>query len=134
DATVRESRERVKAAILNSGYKMPEERITVNLAPADRKKEGPSFDLPIAVGLLACKRDIPGAALAGVAFVGELSLNGAIQPVRGVLPMVLAARALGLSAIVLPQANAMEVRCVDGIAILPAGNLEQVVAHLSGKR
>ena len=83
---------------------------------------------------MACKRDIPGAALAGVAFVGELSLNGAIQPVRGVLPMVLAARALGLSAIVLPQANAMEVRCVDGIAILPAGNLEQVVAHLSGKR
>ena len=134
DTTVRESRERVKAAILNSGYKMPEERITVNLAPADRKKEGPSFDLPIAVGLLACKRDIPGAALNDVAFVGELSLNGALQPVRGVLPMTLAARALGLSAIVLPRANAMEVRCVDGIAILPAESLEQVVQHFSGKR
>ncbi|MBE5767136.1 MAG: ATP-binding protein [Clostridiales bacterium] len=134
DATVRESRERVKAAIVNSGYKMPEERITINLAPADRKKEGPCFDLPIAIGLLACKRDVPGASLDGVAFIGELSLNGAIQPVRGALPMTLAARHAGLKAIVLPAGNAMEVRCVDGITILPASHISQVVDHLAGKK
>ena len=89
DASVKESRERVRAALKNSGYQFPAERMTVNLAPADMKKEGPAFDLPIALGMLACMGLIDQAALNGLCVFGELSLNGAVRPVRGALPMVI---------------------------------------------
>src|SRR3954463_11409782 len=106
DAAVRESRDRVKAAIRNSGFDFPQERITVNLAPADVRKVGAAFDLPIAVGVLAAAGILPERSLEDCLVVGELSLDGGIQPTRGVLPAVVAARRAGLSRVVLPSANA----------------------------
>ncbi|MEF9896442.1 MAG: YifB family Mg chelatase-like AAA ATPase, partial [Clostridia bacterium] len=130
DAAVKESRERVRAALKNTGFHFPDDRLTVNLAPADQKKEGPFFDLPIAVGVLAATGKIPLAALSDVALVGELSLDGTLRSVRGVLPMAISLRALGVQKLILPEENRAEVMCVDGISLLPATHLRQVVAHL----
>ncbi|MEF9973606.1 MAG: YifB family Mg chelatase-like AAA ATPase [Clostridia bacterium] len=130
DAAVKESRERVRAALKNTGFHFPDDRLTVNLAPADQKKEGPFFDLPIAVGVLAATGKIPLAALSDVALVGELSLDGTLRSVRGVLPMAISLRALGVQKLILPEENRAEIMCVDGISLLPATHLRQVVAHL----
>ena len=132
DAGVKESRDRVFSAIKNNGYAYPDKKVTVNLAPADLKKEGPSYDLPIAIGLLTASNQIEGD-FSDTLFFGELSLNGDLRPVRGVLPMVLAAKREGFHKVVLPQANKTEGAVVDGMDILPADNLKQVIEHLKGK-
>jgi len=132
DAAVKESRERVRAALKNSGMGFPDQRITVNLAPADLKKEGPAFDLPIALTIMACMGRIPTESLAGIAIIGELSLDGALRPVRGALPMVISALEAGVKRIMLPTGNLNEVRCVEGIDIYCADDLKSAAAHLSG--
>ena len=132
DAAVRESRERVRTALKNSGFPFPEGRLTVNLAPADQKKEGPAFDLPIAVGILASSGRIGLDALQSSAMLGELSLDGSVRPVRGALPMTISAREQGVKRIFLPEENAEEVRCVEGIDVYPVKTLMEVFDHLTG--
>jgi len=127
---VRESKERVRSALSNSGYALPVNRITVNLAPADVRKEGAGFDLPIALGILAAAGAFPAEALLGLGVVGELALDGSIRPVRGVLPMAVAAGQDGLHAIIVPEENAREAAVVQGVDVLAAKRLDQVVAHL----
>ena len=136
DTSVRESKNRVIAAIMNSGRKSENAaRITVNLAPADIKKEGPSFDLPIALGVMIATNILhphPETDMNQIAFFGELGLDGSIQPVNGALPMVISAKENGIGKVVLPEKNAKEVSCVQGISILPAYRLEQVAEWLEG--
>ena len=135
DASVRESRERVNAAIISSGRQIPPKRITINLAPADTRKEGPSFDLPIAIGiLLANGQIIPDSSinLENTVFFGELSLDGHIQPVHGALSIVISASENGLKDIILPAENAQEVACIEGMRIFPARHLREVIDHLEG--
>ncbi len=132
DAAVRESRERVRAAMKNSGFGFPDDRLIVNLAPADQKKEGPAFDLAIAVGVAASMGMIAKEALSGIAILGELSLDGSVRPVRGALPMTISAREGGLPRIALPAENAREVACVAGIDILPFSSLKDLIAYLRG--
>jgi magnesium chelatase family protein len=132
DSAVRESRDRVGAAIKNSGYLVPPRRYTVNLAPADVRKEGSAFDLPIALGLLTATQQIPSEGLEGTVFIGELALDGALRPVPGVLPIALAARANGVHRLVVPRENAAEAALVDGVRVVPADTLCDVVAYLTG--
>ncbi|HEX6558042.1 MAG TPA: YifB family Mg chelatase-like AAA ATPase [Longimicrobiales bacterium] len=132
EGAVREGRERVLAALHNSGFELPPRRITINLAPADLRKEGSAFDLPIAVGILAAGELVPSALLADTCFVGELGLDGDLRPVRGVLPIVLRARKAGLRRVIVPQANAAEAAVVDDIEIVPAARLSDVVSVLRG--
>jgi len=134
EGAVRESKDRVKAAIKNAGYEFPPRRITVNLAPADVKKEGSAFDLPIALGILSAQGIIPPDHLQEYLFLGELSLDGGIKPIRGGLPMAIAAKDAGLRGICLPKANAREAAVVDGIEVLPVSGLGQVVGLLRGER
>ncbi len=133
DAAVRESHDRVNSALRNSGYAVPEGKITINLSPGDLKKEGAAFDLPIAVSLIAASRQAPLSDLMQVLTLGELALDGSLVPVRGVLSMVIAAREQGITQVVLPEGNAKEVQAVEGMMVFPARNLRQVVEHLSGK-
>lgn len=134
DAAVKESKERVRLAIKNSGYKYPDVRITVNLAPADIKKEGPIYDLPIALGILIASKSIifDEKALSETLLIGELGLDGTVRPVSGVLPMVIDARANGYKTVILPIANADEAACIEGIDILAVDTLTQLVNHLNG--
>ena len=134
DAAVKESRERVRAALRNCRLSFPAERLTVNLAPADQKKEGPAFDLPIALGVLACAGAVDPAALADIAALGELSLDGAVRPVRGALPMIISALSSGVRRVMLPEKNVNEVRCVEGLEILPVSHLRQALEHFTGER
>ncbi len=129
---VQESRVRVAAAIKNLDVKLPSKRITINLAPGDLRKDGPGFDLPIAVALLAAVEEIPAAPLQGVHFVGELALSGEVKPVRGVLPIAIEARRAGAKAIVVPEANALEAQVVEGLTVLVAPHLGDVVAWARG--
>ena len=117
DAAVRESKERVRAALKNCGYDMESKRITINLAPADRRKEGSAFDLPIALGFLAYLEVVPAAALRAYLFAGELALDGRLKPVRGVLPIALLAKKAGFSGIVVPGANAREAALVRDLNV-----------------
>ena len=132
EGAVRESKDRVKAALKNSGYHFPTDRITVNLAPADVKKEGSGFDLPIAIGILAATGLIPHSALTSHLVIGELSLDGSIRPIKGALSMTIMARELGLKGIYLPAENAMEAAVVDGIDVYPSSALSQLVQCLNG--
>lgn len=133
DASVKESRDRVSAAIVNSGFSMPVARLTVNLAPADMRKEGPAFDLPIALGILTASNQLDGIDMTQTLMLGELSLDGTLQPVRGALPMVISASEQGITSVILPEGNAQEVACIQGVCVYPAQNLKQVVAHLRGR-
>jgi magnesium chelatase family protein len=130
---VKEGRERVYAAIANTGYTFPLKRITVNLAPADIRKEGSAFDLPIAVGILAATEQIGGARIGGVVVLGELGLEGAIRPVRGALPVALAARAAGAQTLVLPRENVAEAGVVSGLDVRGAASLAELADFLDGK-
>lgn len=131
DAAVRESRERVRAAVRNGGWQFPQHRITVNLAPAYTRKGGAGFDMAIALGVLAAQGFLPPAALEGVALAGELALDGALRPVRGALAMALAARAAGMRALVVPAESAPEAAQAGGL-VYGATHLAQVVGHLAG--
>ena len=129
---VREGRERVTAALHNSGFALPPKRITVNLAPADVRKAGSAFDLPIALGLLAASGTIPPEHLHRSCFAGELGLDGELRPVRGVLPLALHCRDEGISTLVVPAGNASEAAVVEGVDVRAAERLSDVVAHLCG--
>ena len=132
EGAVRESKERVKASIKNSGYEFPSDRITVNLAPADIKKEGSAFDLPMAIGILAATGLISNDLLGNYLMLGELSLDGLIRPVKGALPIAVTARDLNMKGIFLPEENATEAAAVEGIEIYPVTLLSQVVEALLG--
>lgn len=132
ETTVRESKERVKSAIGNSGYTFPDDRITVNLAPANIKKEGTGFDLPIALGILTATGVVSQKIIAPYLLLGELSLDGRIKPVNGSLPMALAARSAGYRGIIVPHDNRLEASVVNGIDVYPAKTLSQVVEFFRG--
>jgi len=131
DASVRESRDRVRAAIRNSGYEFPPHRITVNLAPADVRKAGASFDLPIALGVLAASGVVERRHIANLVLLGELSLDGSIQPTRGVLPIAAAARRDGTAGLIVPAPNAPEAAIVTGIAVYAVTSLAHAVSVLN---
>jgi magnesium chelatase family protein len=131
DAAVRESSERVRAAIVNSGLIHPRARLTINLAPADLRKEGPAYDLPIAVGLLLASEQV-SADLSDAGLVGELSLDGDVRSVTGMLPMAVAAQERGLSTLYVPQANAAEAALVQGLEVIPVASLTSLTGHLHG--
>ncbi len=133
DTEVKEARDRVRSAIQNAHYDFPNQRFTVNLAPADLPKEGGSFDLPIALGLLAATEQLDPRHFGDHEFSGELSLSGELRPVRGALALALGAKRAG-RALVLPLANAAEAALVPDALILPAGSLLEVCAHLNGRR
>ncbi len=131
DTAVREASERVRAALINSGLQFPRGRLTVNLAPADLRKEGPAFDLPIAVGLLAASRQVNND-LDKALFVGELSLDGQVRRVRGVLSVALAARAAGITTLYVPAQDAAEAALIPNLTVYPVENLGRLVTHLRG--
>jgi len=128
DAAVRESRERVNSAIRNSGFAFPEGKLTLNLAPADIRKEGSGFDLPIAIGILMASNQIGALSLEDYVFVGELSLDGHIRPVPGVISIAIEAKQAGKKSIVVPELNAKEAAVVEGIDVYPAKTLQEVVS------
>jgi len=131
DAAVQESRERVRSAIKNSGLEFPLRRITINLAPADIKKQGPAFDLPIAVGILAATGQVGSERLADGMFVGELALDGSVSPVAGVLPIAIKARADKRPFLVVPAANAPEAAIVGDVSVYAVRSLTDVVVLLN---
>lgn len=134
DGAVKESKDRVKSALKNAGYEFPSRRITVNLAPADLKKEGSAFDLPIAVGILAATGVVKRERLGDYLLLGELSLDGTVKPVRGCLPVAVTARQAGFRGIIVPADNACEGGVVEGIDVIGVSELAEVVEFLNGER
>jgi magnesium chelatase family protein len=133
DTAVKESRDRVMTAITNSGFKPPMGKTTINLAPADVKKEGPSFDLPIGVGILAASEQIETDQLDHWVMVGELALTGAVRPCKGILPIAIRAKAEGKIGMLVPAANAAEAAVVSGLQVIPIENLREATAFLEGQ-
>ena len=133
DAAVKEARERVRAAIKNCGFKFPVSRITLNLAPAGTKKTGTVYDLPILLGILEAS-GLVKLPKASCAFLGELSLEGKLRPVAGVLPMALAAKELGVQELYVPRENAAEATLADGLTVYGVGSVPELCAHLSGTK
>lgn len=131
DASVRESRERVRAALRNVGVDFPSRKVVVNLAPANLKKEGPYFDLPIAIGILADLGYIKSEMINEYVFLGELSLDGKINRINGVLPMCIEAYNLGIKKAIVPYDNRMEAGVINGLEIYPAQNLTEIMQHLN---
>jgi len=133
DAAVRESRDRVYSAIRNSGLKFPgNRRITVNLAPADLRKEGPAYDLPIAVGILAASQQVWPDRVEKALFIGELSLDGTTRHTKGILPLAARAREEGFERVFVPEADAPEAALLPDVEVVPVRDLAQLVAHLTG--
>ena len=132
DAAVKESKDRVATALINSGFAAPLGRTTINLAPADIKKEGPSFDLPIALGLIAALESLDGTQLAGFCIAGELALSGEVRRIRGVLPLAIMARAAGCRGLLIPPDNADEAAVVEGLPVFPVTTLRQAADFLAG--
>lgn len=130
DAAVQESRERVKAALKNAGYAFPVRKIVINLTPADLRKEGPSFDLPISVGILAASEQVSAQLLGDYLFLGEVSLDGSLRPVAGVLPIAAAAQKLGIAGLVVPDSNAREAAVVQGLTVYGFKTLKEVAEFL----
>jgi magnesium chelatase family protein len=133
DAAVKESRDRVTTAMANSGFKFSYGRTTINLAPADVKKEGPSFDLPIALGMLAASEQIETDQLENFVAVGELALTGAVRPCKGVLPIAIRAKQDGKSGVLVPAENAAEAAVVSGLSVIPVQNLREAAQFLEGE-
>ena len=133
DAAVKESYQRVVSAINQSGAEFPRHRVVINLSPADVKKEGAAYDLPIAIGILAAAEKIPAERLGGLMIMGELSLDGSVLPIRGVLPMAIKARTLGYEGMIVPKANATEAAVVNNLTVYGVDNLRQVLDFLAGK-
>ncbi len=132
DAAVQESRERVRSAMRASGFFFPRGRVTVNLAPADLKKAGPGFDLPIALALLVQTKQLPAAPCEQLMVIGELGLDASLRPVRGVLPLALTARDQDVRAFIAPEVNAQEAALVEGLPVLAPASLPALIAHLTG--
>ncbi len=130
DTAVQESKERVKAAIKNAGFAVPARKIVINLTPADLRKEGPSFDLPMAVGILAASKQVEAYLLGDYLFLGEMSLDGSLRPVAGVLPIAAAAAKMGIAGLVVPQDNAQEAAVVKDLKVYGFGHLEEVIQFL----
>lgn len=133
DNSVKESQQRIFASFSNLGYKFPRKRITVNMAPADIKKVGAAYDLPLAVAVMAVSEQVDGSKLDQYVIMGELSLDGTVNPVRGVLPMALQAKQEGFKGIIIPQENAKEAAVVDELEVIGVGNLREVVDFLNGE-
>jgi len=133
DTSVRESKERVRTAIQNSGIELHSKKITINLAPAYTKKEGPSFDLPIAVGILMTTGVIEPQLLEDAIFIGELSLDGSVNKVNGILPMCIEAYHLGIKKVFIPEANRFEAGTIQGLEVYPVRSLKQLIHHLNGE-
>lgn len=131
DAAVKESKDRVKAALINSGFVYPHSQITVNLAPADMRKEGPSLDMPMAVGLIGAMGRVNPERLRNFSIVGELSLDGAVRPISGALPIALGARDSGFQGLIVPQENAAETAVVEGVEVVPVPSLKEAVSYLN---
>lgn len=131
DISIREAKERVKTAIRNSEYELQSRKIVVNLAPADTKKEGSFFDLPIAIGILSCLGEIRNQNIKNTVFIGELSLDGKLNKVDGVLPMCIEAKKLGIQKIILPIQNAKEASIVEGLEVIGVHSLIEVVSYLN---
>lgn len=138
DTSVKESKERVKTAIRNSNIEFLSRKIVVNLSPANTKKEGSMFDLPIALGILIANQDIKNSNLKSILeetiFIGELSLNGNIEKINGILPICIEAKKLGIKRIVLPKQNAKEASVLKDITILPVNTLREVILYLNGEK
>ena len=134
DLAVKESKDRVRAALKNTGFDFPVKKITVNLAPADVKKEGSAFDLPMAIGILVAEEVMPASAVAPYLITGELSLDGRIKSVKGALSMAVTARSSGLAGVILPSENAAEAAVVEGIRVWGVDTLPQVVEFLNGRQ
>lgn len=132
DTTVRESKERVRIAIRNSGFDFPSRKIIINLAPADKRKEGSFFDLPIAIGILLDLLVIQEQNLSDTIFIGELSLDGSVKKVNGILPMCIEAKKLGIKRAIIPKENDVEASVVEGLEIIGVSSLKQVVSYLNG--
>ncbi len=128
DNSVKESQQRIKAAFSNNNLKFPGREITVNMAPADIRKEGSVFDLPIAIGILAVSEQIPSELLSDYQLIGELSLDGNIQPTKGILPIVLQAKKEGFTGIIVPSSNAAEASVVEGISVYGVSTLDEVIS------
>ena len=133
DAAVKEARERVRAAVKNSGFKFPVSRITVNLAPADVKKAGTLYDLPILLAILSASGEISPLPQDS-AFIGELSLSGEVRPITGALPMALAAGGFGITNVFVPEYNALEASFAENIKVRPVSNISELIEHLSGQK
>jgi len=133
DSTVRESRDRINAAIENSGLHYPIDRITINLAPAGIRKEGATFDLPIAMGVLAASEQVKHDNLKSTLFLGELALDGRVRPVKGALNVAIFCRKKGISRLILPKENANEAGVVEGVSVFPVQNLKETVGFINGE-
>ena len=133
DTAIKESKSRVKAAIKNSAFNYPINKIIVNLAPADTKKEGSMYDLPIALGILVAEEVVGNRSLDGFVVLGELSLNGDVRKLNGILPMLISAKQMGYNKFIIPKENAMEASFIDQIEVYPVETLKQVVGFLKGE-
>ncbi len=133
DVAVRESHERIVSALNVCGYKFPRNRIVINMAPADIRKEGSSYDLPLAIGILAAAGDLPAASLEKYILIGELSLDGTLQPIKGALPIAIKAREEGFKGFILPKQNAYEAAVVDSLEVFGAENITEVIDFFSNK-
>ena len=134
DAAVRESQDRVCTALKNSAYRIPMGRTTINLAPADVRKEGPIYDLPIAVGMLAASEQLDTDQLDNFLLIGELALNGAVRPTTGLLPITLEAKRRGAVGVIAPAENAAEAAVVKGMNVIPVSNLREAADFLAGEK
>ena len=133
DAAVKESHERIRAALLNTGYKVPTSQITINMAPADIRKEGSAYDLPIAIGVMAASDMIVPDKLSRYLIMGELGLDGSLMPIRGALPIAIKARELGYEGLILPAQNAREAAVVNNLNVYGVDNIVQVIRFLNGE-
>lgn len=129
---VREARERVRTALKNTGYHLPVKRITVNLSPSDRRKYGTAYDLPVAISVLCAMEEIPLEAISNTMFAGELMLSGSVRPVKGILPIVLNAKSLGITKCIIPAENGQEGALVNGVTVIGVRSLEEAVHYLKG--
>ena len=132
DHAIRESQQRIESAITNNGFEWPRFRVVINLAPADIRKEGTHFDLPLAVGILAASNQVSSDRLKDYMILGELSLDGSVMPVKGVLPMTLCAKENGFKGVIVPVGNAGEASVVEDIDVIPASDLSSVISFLNG--
>ncbi len=132
DSAVKESQQRIDAALTNTGYKIPGKKITINMAPADIRKEGSAYDLPLAMGILAASDQINSDEVGNYIIMGELALDGELRPIKGTLPIAIQAKKEGFKGFILPKQNALEAAIVSGIDVLAAGNIKEVIDHFNG--